>query len=163
MILRYVFDNSALSELVSHCKLYQCLESFSQNHELLIPTRVHEEFINGNPDQDDLDNLQSCFEIIEVSEQETLLPYFDNDNTPGEFWVISYGLIYPDAVLVIDEGKGRFIANFFELNLIGTVGLLKMLKEAGLLDGQLLVQTQQTIKKGTFYLSNELENELEAI
>ncbi len=71
------------------------------------------------------------FKIIEVKSETNLLPYFNFDPTPGEYWVLSYCMANRDFYCVIDEEKSRNLAFHLRFNLIGTIGLLEILRDQG--------------------------------
>lgn len=59
----------------------------------------------------------------------------------------------PDVLLPIDEGKGRRVANRRKLRIIGTLGILELAAESGLLD---LPSSVERLRRTTFYVAPSL-------
>jgi predicted nucleic acid-binding protein len=62
-----------------------------------------------------------------------------------------------DCLLIIDELKGRREAKHLQLKYTGTIGLLIVAKEKGLIDS--VIDIIDEIKKTDFRISNALINE----
>lgn len=60
----------------------------------------------------------------------------------GEASAIRLAQMIPDSLLIIDEAKGRAVAQELGLSLIGALGLLVKAKEAGLLQSLKPILTQ---------------------
>ncbi len=151
--------------LLEKCQLYAQLKSFSKIYTVLAPTRVMEEYSVGdreNP-KPDIELFKQVFNPIAVKADADLLPYFFNESTSGEFWVISYARQNPEFTCVIDEMFGRSICENLGLKVTGTIGIIKELKSGGLLTSDDLKVIRIAIKNSRFYLSRKLLNELDDI
>jgi predicted nucleic acid-binding protein len=161
--MRYVFDNSALSELLRKCGLIECMKLFSKENELLVPERVKEEFLRNDPPPESVSILEDEFRLIEVEPDDRILPYFHFDSTSGEFWVLSYGINDPEAICVIDEGKARTVAKHENITIIGTVKLLEILRDGDSITRSELDETKRIILAGDFRLSPALREQLDSL
>lgn len=161
--MEFIFDNSSIVELIINCKLHDCIEQFSKDNILMIPTRVFEEFQDKNPETSDIECLKTCFTIVEVDEDSVIESFFDHDPTRGEYWVIAHADKNPGCCAVIDEGYGRTIAEFLGLEITGTIGVLRMMRDTGILSRDLLETTKNKILDGTFHLNREMKRELKSL
>ena len=78
-------------------------------------------------------DLPDWFTIVNVPESPSLTD-LEKRLDPGEASAIRLTQMTPDSLLIIDEAKGRAVAQEMALPLIGTLGLLIKAKEAGLLE-----------------------------
>ena len=161
----YVFDCSPSIMLLEKCQLYTQLKEFSEICTVLAPIRVMEEYSVGdgeNP-KPNIDLFKQVFNPIEVKADEDLLPYFFNESTSGEFWVISYAKQHPEFICVIDETFGRSICETLGIKVTGAIGIITEMKSKGLLTLDDLKAIRIAIKKSRFYLSAKLLRELDEI
>lgn len=160
----YIFDASSAILLFEKCNLRNQLLKFSQTNKLYVPTRVLEEYLEGEDVKpSDIADFKKVFSVINPTLEEVLLPYFNFDDNVGEIWVISHVLRNPECYCVIDEAFGRNIATLFEIKLTGAIGIIKELKSQNLLSDGDLRQLRVKIRKSGFYLSKELLKELDRI
>jgi predicted nucleic acid-binding protein len=162
---KYFFDCSPTIRLLEKCQLYSPLKAFSKIYTISAPIRVMEEYSIGdgkNP-KPSLELFKQIFNPITVRADEDLLPYFFNESTSGEFWVISYVRQHPDFTCVIDEAFGRSVCETLGVKVTGTIGIIKEMKIQNLLTLAELQFARLAIKKSRFYLSTELLHELDEI
>jgi predicted nucleic acid-binding protein len=76
---------------------------------------------------------------------------------PGESSAIALALESDDCLLIIDESKGRREANQLKLNVTGTLGILIVAKEKGLINS--LTEVIGQINQTDFRISQSLINE----
>ena len=107
--------------------------------------------------------FKQVFNPIDVKADDDLLPYFFNESTSGEFWVISYARQHPEFTCVIDESFARSICDVLSIKVTGTIGIIKEMKNKGLLTSDDLKSIKSSIKKSRFYLSAKLLRELDEI
>ncbi len=162
--MNFIFDTSSAILLFEKCNLRKELLNFSETNNLYVPTRVMEEYIKGeNVKSSDIIEFQKIFSVISPTLKTVLLPYFNNDSSSGEIWVISYALENPECCCVIDEEFGRNIATLFETKLTGAIGIMKKLKSQNLMSDDDLRQLRAKVGKSGFYLSKKLLKELDEI
>ena len=156
----FVFDTSAVIVLLEVCGLDNQLRTFSLKNSLFIPKRVKEEFLDGCKVDKEIINI---FSVCNTTIDESLLKYFNQDSSSGEFWTISYCCNNDGCVCVIDEGFGRNLCIFLGIKLIGSVGLIEEMKKQGFLSREKLFEIRNKIKKSCFYLSKKLLENLDSI
>lgn len=160
----YIFDTSPAILLFEKSNLRKQLLKFSETNNLYVPSRVVEEYLKGeNVSPSDIIEFQKVFMVINPTLEVVLLPYFNNDSSSGEIWVISHALRNQECCCVIDEEFGRNIATLFETKLTGAIGIINELKRQKILSDDDLRQTRDRIRKSGFYLSKELLEELDEI
>ena len=159
----YIFDTSSAILLFEKCDLRDQLLKFSEVNKLYVPTRVFEEYLEGNVKPSDIADFKKVFSVINPTLEEVLLPYFNFDSSFGEIWVISHTLRNQECCCVIDEEFGRNIATLFERKLTGAIGIIKELKSQNFLSDDDLRQIKVKIRKSRFYLSKKLLKELDEI
>ena len=74
---------------------------------------------------------------------------------PGESEAIALALETSDSLLLIDEKSGRQAARELQLNIVGTVGILILAKERGLITSLAHV-LQQLTSELNFFLAEEM-------
>ena len=118
---------------------------------------------DGESIKPNIKSFKQVFNPIDVKADDDLLPYFFNESTSGEFWVISYARQYPEFTCVIDESFARSICDNLGIKVTGTIGIIKEMKNKGLLTSDDLKLIKDSIKKSRFYLSSKLLRELDEI
>ena len=162
---KYVFDTSPSIVLLEKCQLYSQLKAFSKEFTVTAPTRVMEEYRLGDRDspKPNVGTFLDVFNPIEVTLDEELLPYFYYDSACGEIWVVSLARQHPEFTCVIDEMFARNICNLLKVKIIGTIGIVKEMKDNGFLCQQDLRLIRDRIKNTRFYLSKPLVRQLDQI
>lgn len=101
---------------------------------IVIPHKVWEEItINGAGLPGALAISQLDWLIIEKPAQELLTPlsiFLD----PGEAEAIALAMSLPESTVLLDDAQARRVAERFGVNRIGTLGVLRRAKKAGLVD-----------------------------
>jgi len=117
-------------------------------HEIVITTDVYQEF-NGS--------LPEWILITEVKDKQKQID-FEKRLDKGEASSIALALETENATLIIDEIKGRKIAKSYNINIIGTIGIILLADRKGLtsdVTGIIL----RLVNNG-FRLSNKLLNKI---
>ncbi|MBC8486844.1 MAG: DUF3368 domain-containing protein [Bacteroidetes bacterium] len=115
---------------------------------IIITQEVYQEFGNRLPD------WIIIKEVKNKEKQKQLESFLDN----GEASSIALATEIKNALLIIDERKGREIAKTFNLEIIGTLGLLIKAKEKGVISN-LKDIVIELIKSG-FRVSDSIVNEI---
>lgn len=159
--MNYIFDTSSIILLICDCKLGNHLLRFSTDygHKLYAPKRVYEEYLE-NIQNESLFSINNVFDILDVKMSDKLLPYFHFDSSDGEFWVISHAIQNPDCCCVIDEKFGRRLCEILRIKYIGSIGIIKILIDKGIVTKTRLTRIEKSIRSSTFYYSEDLLMEL---
>lgn len=116
---------SIIQQLELLPKLYQ---------RVVIPHKVWEEItINGAGLPGALAISQLDWLIIEKPAQELLTP-LSILLDPGEAEAIALAMSLPESTVLLDDAQARRVAERFGVNRIGTLGVLRRAKKAGLVD-----------------------------
>jgi len=115
---------------------------------IIITQEVYKEFGNRLPD------WIIIKEVKNKEKQNQLESFLDN----GEASSIALATEIKNTLLIIDERKGRKIARTFNLEIIGTLGLLIKAKEKGVISN--LKDIVIDLKKSGFRVSNSILNEI---
>jgi predicted nucleic acid-binding protein len=162
---KYIFDTSPAIILLEKCGLRSHLLSFAKNCYLVAPNRVIEEYAigDGENQKPDLFAFREVFSPINVKLDDELLPFFHHDSSSGEIWVISYARQHPDFTCVIDEAFGRNICELMSVKVIGTIGILREMRNYNILSLGELKVVRSKIKQCRFYLSKDLLRRLDSM
>jgi predicted nucleic acid-binding protein len=117
-------------------------------HEVLITAEVEEEFGNQLPNWIIVLNVKDKQKQIEI----------ERKLDKGEASSIALALEIPNSVLIIDEVKGRNIAKSLNIEIIGTIGILLLAGNKGLLKDVISV-ILKLVNNG-FRLSNKIVDRL---
>ena len=112
--------------------------------EILVTSEVYEEFGGILPD------WVIILDVKDKVKQADIESRLDK----GESSSIALAIEIPDSILIIDEIKGRNIAKSFNIKIIGTVGVLLLASDKGLIEDVISV-ILKLVNKG-FRLSDKL-------
>jgi predicted nucleic acid-binding protein len=121
---------------------------------------VYAEYRKGQRATLDTSAVDRTFRRVAVIVNKGLLPYFHFDASSGEISVISFVMETPDACCVIDEQFGRTICEIFGIDCTGTVGIIRKMVADGALESDSLRPIREKLRRSTFYLTDQLLNEL---
>ena len=76
------------------------------------------------------DSLPQWIEVVELDKTK-VFDFLSHQLDIGESSSIAKALEYDDALLIIDEAKGRKISKDFNINIIGTIGIIIKAKKLG--------------------------------
>jgi len=159
-----ILDSSVIILFISDINEKICLELLSLNGEsILVPTSVYDEILSTKIKKE-LDDLILKNKIIKVTNnnntEKTILrkrfPTLGN----GELNVIMYGKKLQqdnkEFYCVIDDYVGRKVAKKLGLPLTGSIGLIKTLKENGILDDGKIREIVNKIKRSPFRIDETI-------
>jgi predicted nucleic acid-binding protein len=72
----------------------------------------------------------------------------------GETSVIGVAMQNPELIAILDDGKARKCAKLYNIKITGTIGLMFIAKELGLINS--LIDTVTLLKKEGLYISEKL-------
>lgn len=78
------------------------------------------------------DSLPDWIEVVELSNNK-IFDFLLHQLDIGESSSIAKALEYENALLIIDEAKGRKISKNFNINIIGTIGVIIKAKKQGII------------------------------
>lgn len=149
--LKLIFDTSAVIYLMEKWGLVPELLSLSASHELLVPQRVREEFLDGDVKDADRSNIDRVFKLVPVALNEELLPYFNFDSSDGAIWVMSFVSRAEDSCCVIDEEFGRRVCDTVGIRFTGSIGILRMMVKEGMIEPRRVKEVKARIRQSSFY------------
>ncbi len=104
------------------------MKKLSQNIELIVPLKVFREFCDKS-ERENQEFVRTNFQIIDSEGNEILTRFLEYDS--GELFVISQGIQYKinneEYCCVLDEKLARDIADTFEIQKTGTIGVLRIM------------------------------------
>lgn len=100
--------------------------------QVIVPPAVQEEIEAGRTRGVNLPELGALSWLRVITPQTMAALPLINDLGPGEAQVLMLALEYNEAVVVLDDGLARRVAEMLEIPLTGTLGLLLDAKNAGL-------------------------------
>ena len=140
-----ISDTSCLIALAKIDKLYLLRELFQ---EILITKEVNQEFGGFLPEWVLIKEVSNKQKQIELEKQ------LDR----GEASSIALALELENSTLIIDETKGRKIAQSYDIDIIGTIGIILLAEKRGLIQDVVEV-ILRLVNKG-FRLSDKLINKI---
>ena len=140
-----IYDTSCLIALHNIKLLHVLKELYG---EILITSEVKNEFGEKLPEW-----------IITIQVQDKIKQaHIEKQLDKGEASSIALALEIPNSVLIIDEIKGRTVAKSFNLEIIGTIGILILAEKKGLING--ILRVVQNLMNQGFRLSQKILNKI---
>ncbi len=151
---RVISNTTPIITLLTISKLELLKELYGK---IIIPQGVFEEIEEGkNKDYYTDLSLIDWVEIKSISDREPLK--YINDLDKGEAEVIVLANELKADLVIIDEKLGREYANYFNLKLTGTIGVLLKAKELGLVEK--IKPLLRTMTKNGIWLSPKFINKI---
>ena len=127
-----VSDTTPISELAKVGYLHLLYELFEQ---VLIPQEVYSELATGNHPATEMVSTLSWLEVGQIKDPKQLKALQSTSNLDlGELAAIILAEELQAEQLLIDERAARRVAKTRQLPIIGTVGILILAKQRGLID-----------------------------
>lgn len=153
--LTVISDSSPIIALVKKRELSLLKVLFN---EIIIPKAVYEE-LTDNPEyqEDQRRHLQEEINLgwIIVRELKTL-KYPDLNLGKGEIEAINACFEIDDAILLVDERKGRNIAKSLNITVLGILGVLALAKKKAFRTVQEIEDNLEILINQGFYLSSDV-------
>jgi len=126
--------------------------------EIIIPEAVYDEILNTPKNLDnEIRILQEEMKKNWISKRKIKSPkYSDLGLGKGENEAINLCTEFEKSLLLIDGKKGRNIAKSLNIKILGTLGILSLLKRKDLKNNKELIQNIDLLLKKGFYLSSEV-------
>jgi predicted nucleic acid-binding protein len=159
--LKLIFDTSAVIYLMEKWGLVPELLNLSATHELLVPQRVREEFLNGDVSEADRSNIDRVFGLVSVALDEELLPFFNFDSSDGAIWVISFVSHTQGSCCVIDEEFGRSVCDTVGVKFTGSIGILRLMVKERLIEASRVKEVKTRIRQSSFYQKDWLLDKID--
>lgn len=151
-----VSDTTPIISLMKDNRLGILKELFK---EIVIPEAVYKELTSNENFLEEADEIQkSDFVKTVVLEDRKIVDVFQRATglDQGE----SEAIIYSDEkgadLLLMDEAKGRQVAKQMNIRVIGTLGILQLANEKGLMTGGEVRHTLEVFKTNQRHISDEL-------
>lgn len=154
-MLRVISDASTLIHLTSIGKLYLLRENFER---VIVPSAVWREVVIEGESRSGAVEVQQAhhqgwIEILEPGDQ-TLIRLLAQDLHAGEAEVIALALELNADLVLLDETDARKVAELYELQKTGVVGLLIRAKLQGNITS--LRQELDHLRERSFWISDDL-------
>ena len=152
-----VFDSSVIIALSRLGRLRDIAHVF---REVLIPTAVYEEVCirgRGLPGDEELRKaVNEGIISVEEVENRTLVEELRRELSAGEAEAIALALEKRADCIALDDKLARRKALRMGLNVMGTLRILRMLYDEGLMDKQALISEIRKLREYGFWVSDEV-------
>lgn len=126
-----VFANTSVIQYLHSLELLHILKSLFG--EIYLPLEVKDELDNGRMQGENLPCLDGLDFINIINVKIDSLIRIVQDLGKGETSVILLGMENPDSLAILDDGLAREVARNLGLRITGTIGLLILAKENGII------------------------------
>ena len=156
MIKHSVISNS--TPLIAFVKKNELSVLKSLFNEIMIPKAVYDEILNL---PQSFDNQGEIFKK-EIKKKWIIVKEFSTHNFSksnlgkGEIEALNLCFEVENPLLLMDEKKGRNIAKSFEIDVLGTLGILALAKKRNIKNEQNLLENLDLLIKRGFYLSSDV-------
>jgi len=154
-----VLDSSAIIAL-AEVNMTDIIEALGM--EIIIPNAVYEEVVargHDKPGSKELGDLVRQGKVILTPRDRALVEALHDPLGMGESEAIALAVEYKCTV-ILDDRIARLKAKSMELKVKGTIGLLRLAYDKGLIDKGKLVQALRGLKEHGFRVSDEIINEV---
>lgn len=151
-----VSDTTPIISLMKDNRLEILKELFK---EIVIPEAVYNELTSNQSFPEETAIISACDFIKTVTiEDKKLIDVFQRITglDPGESEAIIYSDENKADLLMMDEAKGRNVAKQMDIRVIGTLGILQLANEKGLMTGNEVRHTIEVLKANKRHISDEL-------
>ncbi len=127
--------------------------------EIVIPEAVYNELTSNQSFPEETAIISACDFIKTVTiEDKKLIDVFQRITglDSGESEAIIYSDENKADLLMMDEAKGRNVAKQMDIRVIGTLGILQLANEKGLMTGNEVRHTIEVLKANKRHISEEL-------
>ncbi|WP_295651862.1 DUF3368 domain-containing protein [uncultured Mucilaginibacter sp.] len=135
-----------------------CLIALDRIHRLDILHKTFSTIFTTSKVQEEFGRLLPEWIVIKAVSNQEQLQQLEQLLDPGEASAITLALETYDPILIIDEKKGRKIAVGLNLNIIGTLKVLLMAKQAGVIP--LVKPLIELLDKRSFRFSKVVTDEI---
>lgn len=155
-----VVDSSAIIAL-AEINMADIIEALGM--EIIVPHAVYEEVVikgHSRPGSRELEDLvrQGKAKILTPRDR-TLVEALHDPLGMGESEAIALAVEH-NCMAVLDDRIARLKAKFMRLKVKGTIGLLRLAYDRGIIDKNKLVQALRKLKEHGFRISDEIINEV---
>ena len=152
-----VSDTTPIISLMKDNRLGILKELFK---EIVIPEAVYNELTSNQSFPEETAIISACDFIKTVTiEDKKLIDVFQRItglDPGGESEAIIYSDENKADLLMMDEAKGRNVAKQMDIRVIGTLGILQLANEKGLMTGNEVRHTIEVLKANKRHISDEL-------
>ncbi len=155
-----VLDSSVIIAL-AEINMANIMEALGM--EIIVPQAVYKEVVvkgRGRPGSGELENLARQVKVKVLAAQDrALVEALHNPLGMGESEAIALAVEH-GCTVILDDRIARIKARSMGLAVKGTIGLLRLAYDKGIIDKDKLIQALRALKEHGFRVSNSIINEI---